>query len=120
MEREGNCQRKCMEEKYIKYSITKMCIIQVQSIYLIGRIGPGFIVELCILNFSNPIITVTIAVTILMNRRLFRLPGWLPQNGVVIGYATSSAHQMVSRSYSQYYLYFDLLKKEIPNFLYSV
>lgn len=96
-----------------------MCIIQVQSIYLVGRIGPGFILELCILNFSNPIITVAIAVTILMNRRLFRLPEWLPQNGVVIGYATSSAHQMVPRSYSQYYLYFDLLKKEIPNLLYS-
>lgn len=79
-----------------------MCIIQVQSVYLVGMIGAVFILELCILNFSNPIITVTTAVTILATRRLFRLPGWFPQNGGVTGYATSSAHQMLPRTYSQY------------------
>lgn len=88
-----------------------------QRIYLAGRIGPGFILELRILNFSYPII---IASTTSVTRRLFRLSGWFPQNGGVTGYAKSSAHQMLSRSYSQYYLYFDLLKKEMPNFLYSV
>lgn len=88
-----------------------MCIIEVQRIYLVGMIGTGFILEFCILNFSNPIITVTIAVTTLVTRRLFRPPGWFPQNGSVIGYASYSAHQMLPRSYSQYYLYFDLLKK---------
>lgn len=78
-----------------------MCIIQVKRLYLVGRIGPGFILELYILSFSSSIITLTIAVTVLVTRKLFRLPGWFPQNVGVIGHATSSAHQMLPRNYSQ-------------------